>query len=55
MVGGVEHFVFFHILGIIIPTDFHIFIGVETTNQIYIYTEIHRRDRQQSSSLWLSA
>ena len=25
MVGGLEHFSFFHILGIIIPTDFHIF------------------------------
>jgi len=25
---------FFQILGIIIPTDFHIFRGVETTNQI---------------------
>jgi hypothetical protein len=23
--GGLEHFSFFHILGIIIPTDFHIF------------------------------
>ena len=25
LVGGLEHFFFFHILGIIIPTDFHIF------------------------------
>ena len=25
LVGGLEHFIFFHILGIIIPTDFHIF------------------------------
>ena len=25
LVGGLEHFLFFHILGIIIPTDFHIF------------------------------
>jgi hypothetical protein len=24
-VGGLEHFLFFHILGIIIPTDFYIF------------------------------
>ena len=30
------NFVTFHILGIIIPTDFHIFRGVETTNQIMI-------------------
>ena len=34
LVGGLEHFIFFHILGIIIPTDFHIFKMVETTNQI---------------------
>ena len=27
LVGGLEHFLFFHILGIIIPTDFHIFLG----------------------------
>ena len=25
LVGGLEHFLFSHILGIIIPTDFHIF------------------------------
>ena len=25
LVGGLEHDFFFHILGIIIPTDFHIF------------------------------
>ena len=25
LIGGLEHFLFFHILGIIIPTDFHIF------------------------------
>ena len=25
LVGGLEHFLFFHLLGIIIPTDFHIF------------------------------
>ena len=35
LVGGLEHFfLFFHILGIIIPTDFHIFQrGRSTTNQ----------------------
>ena len=35
LVGGLEHFLFFHILGIIIiPTDYIIFFrGVETTNQ----------------------
>ena len=31
LVGGLEHV--FHILGIIIPTDFHIFQRVETTKQ----------------------
>ena len=30
---------FFHILGTIIPTDFHIFRGVETPSSIYIYRE----------------
>jgi len=35
LVGGLEHFLFFHILGIIIPTDFHIFQrGRSTTNQV---------------------
>ena len=34
LVGGLDHFLFFHILGIIIPTDFHIFQrGRSTTNQ----------------------
>ena len=34
LVGGLEHFLTFHILGIIIPTDFHIFqMGGSTTNQ----------------------
>ena len=34
LVGGLEHFSFFHILGIIIPIDFHIFQwGGSTTNQ----------------------
>ena len=32
---------FFHILGIVIPIDFHIFQGVETTNQFFIL--IHRQ------------
>jgi hypothetical protein len=36
LVGGSGHFLYFHILGIIIPTDFHIFQrGRSTTNQIY--------------------
>ena len=36
LVGGLEHFLFFHIFGIIIPIDFHIFqMGRSTTNQIH--------------------
>ena len=46
LVGGLEH-VFFHILGIIIPTDFHIFQisqrGRSTTNQMW-FTEIREGD-----------
>ena len=34
LVGGLEHDLLFHLLGIITPTDFHIFQRVETTNQI---------------------
>ena len=42
LVGGLDHFLFLHILGIIIPIDFHIFRrGEPTTNQIYIYIYIH--------------
>ena len=37
LVGGLERFYVSIQLGIIIPTDFHIFRGVETTNQIYNY------------------
>jgi hypothetical protein len=33
LVGGLEYVLFFHIMGIIIPTDFHIFQrGRSTTN-----------------------
>ena len=34
LVGGLEHFLFFHILGIIIPTDCHIFrvVGIPPTS-----------------------
>ena len=35
--GGLEHLLFFHILGIIIPTDFHIFQrGGSTTKQLKV-------------------
>ena len=46
LVGGLEHVLLFHILGIIIPTDFHIFQrGRYTTNQICIQvqTRLHSR------------
>ena len=37
LVGGLERFLFFHILGIIIPTAFHIFQrGRSTTNQTFV-------------------
>ena len=35
LVGGLEHFSFFHILGIVIPTDLF-FRGVENTNQLLL-------------------
>jgi hypothetical protein len=45
---GLEHFLFFHILGIIIPTDFHILQrGRSTTNQqlmLWIREVIHSID-----------
>ena len=37
LVGGLEHFLFSHIFGIIIPVDFHIFQrGRSTTNQLIL-------------------
>ena len=36
LVGGLEHLLFFHILGVIIPIDWYFFRGVETTNQWYM-------------------
>ena len=37
LVGGLSHFLFFHILGLIIPTDFHFFQrGGSTTNQLIV-------------------
>jgi hypothetical protein len=37
LVGGLDHFLFFHILGIVIPTDFHIFqMGWNHQPDIYI-------------------
>ena len=44
LVGGLEHVLFFHILGIITPTDFHIFQrGRSTTNQINIIVALNRK------------
>ena len=41
LIGGLEHVLFFHILGIVTPTDFHIFQrGRYTTNQIMNLTII---------------
>jgi hypothetical protein len=51
LVGGLEHF-FFHILGIIIPTDFHIFQrGRSTTNQVIILGMMQVTSGQKSSKV----
>ena len=43
LVGGLEHFLFFHILVIIIPPDFHIVQrGSSATNQQITYKNIHQ-------------
>ena len=40
LIGGLEHFLLFHILGRIIPIDFHIFQrGRYTTNQKPIFLQ----------------
>ena len=44
-------FMTFHILGIIIPTDFHIFRGVETTNQAWCTRGIYWIEHVQSRVL----
>jgi hypothetical protein len=41
LIGGLEHdwIIFFHILEIVIPTDFHIFQrGRYTTNQLFFFS-----------------
>ena len=41
LIGGLEHFIFFRILGMITPTDFHIFQrGRYTTNQNRFHMEV---------------
>ena len=44
LVGGLEHFLLFHIFGIIIPIEFHIFQGVQTTNQSVVASCFHQLD-----------
>ena len=52
LVGGLEHCLFFHILGIISPTDEHIFQrGRHTTKQIIIQPELVPNHDQH---LWAS-
>jgi hypothetical protein len=50
LVGGLEHFLLFHILGIIIPIDKYFFRGVETTNQVYNILYIYHI---QQDTLWV--
>ena len=40
LIGGLEHFLFFHILEIIILSDFHIYQRSWTTNQLILNTAI---------------
>ena len=53
LVGGLEHFIFFQILGIIIPIDFHIFQrGRSTTNQI---GKSHEKQKKELKSVKIPA
>ena len=36
LIGGLEHFLFFHILGIVIPSDFHIFQELKPPTKNYV-------------------
>ena len=38
LVGGLEHVLFFRILGIIIPADFHICFYFPTTNEFSVHS-----------------
>ena len=40
LVGGLEHFLFSHILGIIIPIDFHIFQRGSNHQPVYVYQRV---------------
>ena len=55
LIGGLEHFLFFHILGIIIPTDFHIFQrGRYTTNQLKVLAIAGASNFQHRGTMELS-
>jgi len=52
LVGGLEHFLFLHSLGIIIPTGFHNFQrGRYTTNQTSMYKHLNKDDRNMLPEL----
>ena len=52
LVGGLDHFLFSHILGIIIPIDFHIFQrGGPTTNQC-LFGSFRKRHLSQPLLWW---
>ena len=54
LVGGLKHFLFFHILGIIIPTDFHVFeMGGSTTNQLLLLFLMDIATRHESTQVAL--
>ena len=56
LVGGLEHFLFFHILGIIIPTDFHIFQrgrAQPPTSNISPWNQQYFSTVGSDSTLWL--
>ena len=52
MVGGLEHFVFSHILGIVIPIDFHIFQRGRLNHQPDLNTNIFSLEGCYKSLIW---
>ena len=56
LVAGLEHFLFFHIFGRIIPTDFHIFQRVQTTNLSWFRLCLCQTPlvRQKTSPRWFT-
>ena len=57
LVGGLEHLLFFHILGIITPTDELIFFqrGRSSTNQLWILHRLLTGVNCQVMCLWLDS